>query len=113
MENLLCLQSARVSCDLPVTIRGAQHSQRLSEEISFSEGSQGVLRRSLREVLRGSTEFSEGVRNSEPMLVKWATAGVSGHSKPHMHKGVSMGLGVLAQSVKGVPKSFNIATRGQ
>ena len=57
-----------------VTIRGAQPSARLSEEICLSEGSAGVSPEgsarglsegsagSLRGVLRGSVGFSEGCR---------------------------------------------------
>ena len=52
-----------------VTIRGAQPSARLSEEISLLEGSAGVSPRALRGLsegsagsLRGSAGFSEGFR---------------------------------------------------
>ena len=63
-----------------VTIRGAQPSARLSEEICLSEGSAGVSPRALRGLsegsagslrgpLRGSAGFSEGFGGSDPMLV--------------------------------------------
>ena len=62
-----------------VTIRGAQPSARLSEEICLSEGSAGSLRglcgglsegsAGLSGVLRGSAGFSGGFRGSDPMLV--------------------------------------------
>ena len=59
-----------------VTIRGAQPSARLSEEICLSEGSAGVSERALRGLsegsagsLRGYAGFSEGFRSSDPMLV--------------------------------------------
>ena len=62
-----------------VTIRGAQPSARLSEEIRLSEGSEGVSHRALQGLsegsagcLRGSAKsarFSEVVGGSDPMLV--------------------------------------------
>ena len=55
-----------------VTIRGAQPSARLSEEICLSEGSAEVSQRALRGlcgVLRGSVGFSEVFRGSDPILV--------------------------------------------
>ena len=45
-----------------VTIRGAQPSARLSEEIYLSEGSTGVSQRVLRGSLQGSARFCGGPR---------------------------------------------------
>ena len=69
-ETLIFLKFRRV------TIRGAQPSARLSEEICLSEGSAGVSERAPRGLsegsagsLRGSAGFSEGSGGSDPMLV--------------------------------------------
>ena len=70
-----------------VTIRGAQPSARLSEEICLSEGSAGVSQRALRGLsegsagslrgfcgaLRGSRDFPRFFEGSDPMLPEGPT----------------------------------------
>ena len=56
-----------------VTIRGAQPSARLSEEICLSEGSAGVSQRAL----RGLSEGSAGLCRGSPRVLR-GSAGVRG-----------------------------------